>query len=113
MYTLIQTRKETHMFAVVVTFEIKPEAVAAFTDLVCHNAETSELLEPGCHQFDVCTDPGRPNEVMLYELYSDAASFDAHRASPHYHVFTAAIEDMVRQKTVQTYVNVRQGGAEA
>ena len=101
------------MFAVLVTFEIKPEAVAAFTDLVCHNAETSVLLEPGCHRFDVCTDPGRPNEVMLYELYSDAASFDAHLASPHFHVFNAAISDMVRQKTVQTYVTVHQGGAEA
>lgn len=99
------------MFAVVVTFDIKPECVAAFTDLVRHNAETSVLLEQGCHRFDVCTDPGRPNEVFLYELYSDAASFDAHLASPHYHVFNAAVSDMVRQKTVQTYATVREGGA--
>lgn len=100
------------MLAVVVTFEIKPEAVAAFTDLVCHNAETSLLLEPGCSRFDVCTDARKPNEVFLYELYDDAAAFDAHLASKHYHVFNAAVSDMVRHKTVQTYAQVQQGGAQ-
>lgn len=99
------------MLAVIVTFDIKPEVVAAFTDLVCHNAETSLLLEPGCQRFDVCTDPGKPNEVFLYELYDDASAFDAHLASKHYHVFNAAVSDMVRQKVVQTFAQVRQGGA--
>lgn len=99
------------MFAVSVTFVLKPDLVPAFTAQVCHNAEMSLKVEPGCHRFDVCTDAARPNEVMLYELYDDAAAFEVHLASTHYKVFNAAVADMVRSKVVQTYAVVREGGA--
>lgn len=96
------------MFAVVVTFQIKPEAAAAFLPLMLGNAKTSLADEPGCHQFDVATDPARPEEVFLYELYDDAAAFDAHLASAHFHAFDAATAEMIAQKSVRTYTQVRQ-----
>ena len=41
----------------------------------------------GCERFDVLrprTDAGAPDDakVMLFELYTDQAAFDAHRANP-------------------------------
>ena len=41
------------MFVVAVTFDIDPENVAAFTDLVCAQARNSLEGEAECHQFDV------------------------------------------------------------
>lgn len=96
------------MFAVVVEFQIKPECVVDFMPLMLANAKASVAEEPGCHQFDVCTDPERPSEVFLYELYSDAAAFETHRTMPHYLSFDAAVADMVAAKQVKTYGEVAQ-----
>ncbi len=57
------------MFAVVVRFNIKPERWGAFMPLMQQNANASVSLEPMCKQFDVLTDPSKPHEVLLYEIY--------------------------------------------
>lgn len=96
------------MFAVVVVFETKPEAGAAFLDLVRQNASASVRDEPGCRQFDVCADPDRPNDVFLYELYDDQAAFEAHKTTPHYISFDAATAPLIQSKQVRFYSQVFQ-----
>ena len=95
-------------YAVVVTFQIDPAQFDAFMPLMMANAQTSQADEPGCHQFDVATDPARPNEVFLYEIYDNLAAFNAHLASAHFKAFDAAISAMVQGKTVTTYSQVAQ-----
>ena len=94
------------MYAVTVTFLIAHKHVARFMPLILENARASVRDEPGCHRFDVCTDPARPGEVFLYELYEDAAAFDDHRRMPHYAAFTDATVQMVEEKHVATFANV-------
>ncbi|MEM9638291.1 MAG: putative quinol monooxygenase [Pseudomonadota bacterium] len=96
------------MFAVVVTFQIKPASLQAFMPLMTRNAATSLAEEVGCRQFDIATDPTRPNEILLYELYTDAAAFEAHLATPHFKAFDAATTDMIADKSVTTYAEVIQ-----
>ncbi|ASJ74161.1 putative quinol monooxygenase [Granulosicoccus antarcticus] len=95
-------------YAVVVTFKIKADAMEDFTSLVLVNARKSLLHEDGCHQFDVATDPAYPNEVFLYEIYSDRAGFDAHLASAHFKSFDNAVADLVESKDLRTYSQVEQ-----
>ena len=33
-----------------------------------------------------------PEAVILYEIYDDAAAFDAHRETPHFAVFMDAVQ---------------------
>lgn len=94
------------MFAVVVTFQITPANEEAFLTLMLANAATSRTQEPGCLRFDVCTDPARPGEVFLYEIYTNAAAFDAHLASAHFIAFDAEAAPMIAAKSVRTYVQV-------
>ncbi|MEM9708572.1 MAG: putative quinol monooxygenase [Pseudomonadota bacterium] len=94
-------------YAVVVRFHIGPEAWEEFVALVKNNAHLS-LQEPGCVQFDVLTDPARLGEVFLYEIYTDRAAFDAHLATAHFVDFDAAYRDMVSEKQVETWKEVRQ-----
>lgn len=94
------------MFAVVVTFRIEAGAVATFLPAVTENAKTSVAQEPGCHRFDVCTDPARPDEVFLYELYTDRAAFDAHLATAHFKAFDTLASGMIAAKDVRTYERV-------
>ena len=94
------------MFAVTVTLVINPKRMAAFMPLMHANAQASLTGEAGCHRFDVCTDPARPNEVFLFELYEDAAAFDAHLASDHFKTFDTHVADMITSKDVKTYAEV-------
>jgi len=96
------------MFAIVVTFHIHPEHWDRFIPLMLLNARNSLRNEPGCRQFDVCTDPQRKGEVFLYELYDDEAAFKAHTQTDHYIEFQAATLGMVGAKDVRSYARVAQ-----
>lgn len=90
------------MFVVAVTFEIDPEHVDRFIDLVLTQARNSLTLEPGCHQFDVCIDPQDSMKIFLYELYSDENAFNIHLASSHFKQFNGDTANLVRAKSVST-----------
>lgn len=93
-------------FAVVVTFQIRPEHLETFMPLMLENARTSLREEVGCRQFDVATDPETPGEVFLYETYDDKAAFQIHLASTHFTRFDRAVAEMVAHKHVRTYREV-------
>jgi len=96
------------MFAVTVTFTVKPGRMADFMPLMLVNAAASRDGEPDCLQFDVCTDPARSDQVFLYELYTDADAFDAHLQTPHFKTFAAQVEDMLAGRELSTFSKVVQ-----
>ena len=96
------------MYAVVVTFTITSGAMPDFLPLILANAKTSLNVEAQCLQFDVATDLARPDEVFLYELYTDRAAFEAHLASAHFEAFDRAVDHMIAVKDVRTYATVKQ-----
>jgi (4S)-4-hydroxy-5-phosphonooxypentane-2,3-dione isomerase len=94
------------MYVVTVEFEIRPDQLHAFLPLMLENARASRQREPGCQQFDVCTDPARPTYVFLYEVYDSRSAFDDHRASAHFTRFDQAVQGMIAAKTVRTMTRV-------
>ncbi|MEM1072812.1 MAG: putative quinol monooxygenase [Pseudomonadota bacterium] len=94
------------MFAVVVSLILAPGAGTQFMPLVQKNAASSLANEEGCHLFDVASDPARPEDVFLYELYTDEAAFRVHLASAHFEQFDRATVDMIASKDVRTYNEV-------
>lgn len=94
------------MFAVCVTFQVVPGKMEAFLPLMLWNAATSRQQEAGCHRFDVLTDESKPDQVFLYELYTDRAAFDDHRESPHFKSFSAATDGMIAGKELATWDTV-------
>lgn len=94
------------MFAVTVQFEINSDTMQFFLPLMHANARASVETEPGCQQFDVCTDPSKPTRVFLYELYDDEAAFQTHMKQPHFATFNAQTEGMIASKAVATFSQV-------
>jgi quinol monooxygenase YgiN len=95
------------MFAVVVHLSLHEGCASAFLPLLHTNAQASLDTEHGCHRFDVLTDSARPGDVFLYELYTDAAAFDAHLASAHFKTFDHACDRLIAAKSIKTYDRVR------
>lgn len=97
------------MLVVTVRFTIRSGREEEFHAAVLDQARNSLRLEPECHQFDVCRNPDHAGEVFLYEVYTDAAAFDAHQKTDHFAGFGARVRDMVEEKAVETWE--RKGGA--
>jgi len=93
-------------YAVTVVFDIKPGRMDEFMQHILNNARCSVRDEPGCRQFDVCTDQGEPNTVFLYELYDDLGAFEAHQTMPHYLATGPKVENLVAGKILRTFEQV-------
>ena len=91
----------TAPLALVVEFTLREGARAAFLPLVRENAAQSVAREAGCLRFDVLEPEGSPADVLLYEIYTDRAAFDAHLASEHFRQFDAVTRDLVAAKAVR------------
>ena len=72
------------MFSLVVQMEVRPGRREEFLAGMAANAEATVRDEPGCLRFDVCSVADDPHRFVLYELYTDAEAFAAHKASPHF-----------------------------
>jgi autoinducer 2-degrading protein len=80
------------MFSLVVQVQVQPEGREEFLAAISANAEASVRDEPGCLRFDVSSVSGDPDRFVFYELYTDAAAFEAHRAAPHFATWRAAAD---------------------
>ncbi len=96
------------MIVLLVDFEIKDGAMENFMPLMRQQAENSVQLEDGCLQFDVCTDPGSPQTVVLYEVYESRAAVDLHMETTHFKSFDHAVADMIVNKSVRIMTEVYQ-----
>lgn len=88
-------------FAIVVTFQIRPECVDDFLRRVRQQASDSLRLEDGCQQFDVLVDETNAATIVLYETYDDAAAFTAHRETPHFADFNSTVTPWIVSKEVR------------
>lgn len=94
------------MYAVIVDFEVTKTSANTFKTLVLENAKTSLNKEKACRVFDVCFDPERPSKLFLYELYDSEDDFSRHLNSEHFKAFSKAVEPMVVDKQVRTFLRV-------
>lgn len=86
-------------FGLIVEFEVRPEHLARFNELLAANARDSVALEPGCQQFDVLYQADEPHRVVLYEIYDDLAAFQQHLAMAHTQSFLQQARELVVKQT--------------
>ena len=86
------------MFSLVVQMTVRPGRREEFLAGMAANAEASVRDEPGCLRFDVCSVEGDENRFLLYELYTDAEAFAAHKAAPHFVTWRAIAEHVVESQ---------------
>ena len=71
------------MYVIVAPIQIKAGFKDQFVEAVVEDARSSVAHEPGCLRFDVIQDANDANRIWLYEVYKDAAAFQAHLQAPH------------------------------
>jgi quinol monooxygenase YgiN len=83
-----------------VDFRLKPGTFDRFHRIIVENARASARDEPGCRQFDVVIPDGDHERVVLYEIYDDAAAFEAHKRTRHFAAFDRESAPFVLAKSV-------------
>ncbi len=83
------------MFSLMVQMEVRPGRRAEFLAGMAANAEASVRDEPGCLRFDLCSVESDENRFVLYELYTDADAFAAHKAAPHFAQWRTVAEQVL------------------
>jgi autoinducer 2-degrading protein len=82
------------MLALWVKVRVKPGERERFLKAIEVDAIGSERDEPGCFRFNVLQDQQDANVYYFFEVYRDAAALEAHRAAPHYAVWSAAADTL-------------------
>jgi autoinducer 2-degrading protein len=86
------------MFSLTVQLVVRPEQREEFLAGIAANAEASVRDEPGCLRFDVCSVAADENRFVLYELYTDAEAFAAHKAAPHFAQWRALADRAIAEQ---------------
>ncbi len=107
-----ETSKPVSAFVVIAEFSVTAAHAAEFLAVCAADGHGSVTTEPGCQQFDVLTDPAAPETVILFEVYDDAAAFEAHKRTPHYATFAAAVQRLgLPEPKVRLLGRAHRGGA--
>lgn len=66
----------------------------------------ASVHEPGCHEFNITVSPKDPNHVFIFEVYDNAAAFEAHRATDHFKKYAATTKEMVAKRDARALTSV-------
>ena len=97
---------EQNGLVVLAEFKIEPGGMERFLELVERHAKNSLGQEAGCLQFDIVRDSRDENRVFLYEVYSDEAAFELHKAAPYLGWFRDQTKGLIAESRVTTHQRV-------
>jgi quinol monooxygenase YgiN len=83
--------------------DIDPAQVRAYKAALAEEIEASIRIEPGVLTLYAVSVKGQPEQVRLFEIYRDAASYQAHLQSAHFKKYKQQTQQMVKSlKLVET-----------
>jgi quinol monooxygenase YgiN len=80
--------------------EIYPDQVAAYKAALKEEIETSIRVEPGVLTLYAVSVKGYPNQVRLFESYSNQAAYQSHLQTAHFRKYKVQTQNMVKSLTL-------------
>lgn len=77
--------------------DIDPAQLDAYKLALKEEIETSIRVEPGVLTLYAVSVKGRPEQIRLFEMYRDAASYESHLQSPHFKAYKVRTQEMVKE----------------
>jgi quinol monooxygenase YgiN len=83
--------------------KIAPEHLEAYTRAVRKEMEVSVRVEPGVLAIYSVAEKADPTSLRFFEIYSDAAAYQSHIASPHFREYFETTKHMITsRKLIET-----------
>jgi quinol monooxygenase YgiN len=93
-------------FVLIVDFEVKPQHLDKFNQLIEVNARSSVAKEPGCLQFDVLRNHENPGNIVLYEVYDSEDAFATHLGMPHTQTFLSQMKELISKQAATKFTRM-------
>jgi (4S)-4-hydroxy-5-phosphonooxypentane-2,3-dione isomerase len=81
-----------------VDIAVVPGTIENYLAAIKEVAAATIKTEPGCSEFDITVSRKDPNHLFIFEVYDNAAAFDAHLKTDHYRKYAAAAKDIVAKR---------------
>lgn len=85
-----------HPLVRIAELNIDPAQLDAYKLALKEEIETSIRVEPGVLTLYAVSLKDHPEQVRLFEMYKDAASYESHLQSPHFKAYKARTQQMVK-----------------
>jgi (4S)-4-hydroxy-5-phosphonooxypentane-2,3-dione isomerase len=89
-----------------VNIDVVPGQVENYLAAIKEVGAAAIKTEPGCSEFNITVSQKDPNHLFIFEVYDNAAAFDAHLKSDHYKKYAAAAKDIVAKREVHPLSSV-------
>ena len=76
--------------------EIDPVQLDSYKAFLREEIETSIRVEPGVLNLYAVSVKGRPTQIRIFEIYADAAAYEAHLRTPHFLKYKTGTQSMVK-----------------
>jgi quinol monooxygenase YgiN len=80
--------------------EIDPAQLNNYKAALREEIETSIRVEPGVLTLYAVSVKDHPNQIRLFEMYRDQASYQAHLQTPHFKKYKTRTQQMVKSLTL-------------
>ena len=95
-----EAQPATEQYVQVAHIEIDPVQLEEYRAAVREQITAAIRDEPGVLVLYAVSDKDNPAHVTVFEIYRDAAAYQAHLASGHFKKYKAATEKMVKSLTL-------------
>jgi autoinducer 2-degrading protein len=89
-----------------VDIDVVPGKIENYLAAIKEVGAASIKSEPGCSEFDITVSQKDPNHLFIFEVYENAAAFDAHLKSDHYKKYAATAKEVVAKREVHPLSSV-------
>jgi autoinducer 2-degrading protein len=89
-----------------VNIDVVPGQIENYLAAIKEVGAAAIKTEPGCSEFNITVSQKDPNHLFIFEVYDNAAAFDAHLKSDHYKKYAAAAKDIVAKREVHPLSSV-------
>ena len=79
--------------------EVAPDRLAEFKVVLQQSIVTSVREEPDVFTLYALESKDKPHRFLVFEMYKDEASYNAHRETAHFRKFFAATQKMLTSRT--------------
>ena len=85
-------------FVRIAELEIVPAQLEKYHSAVKEEMEISVRTEPGVLAIYAVAEKDHPTRLRFFEMYADAAAYNAHIESPHFKKYVAITKDMITSR---------------
>jgi quinol monooxygenase YgiN len=92
----VAAQDATRPYVQLAELEIDPAQLEPYTSALREHIETAVRVEPGVIALFAVSEKESPSRIRVFELYASADAYRAHLEAPHFKLYKATTENMVR-----------------